>query len=228
MSGDINDPIEIIFNFDQLQHSFPVSESCALPLFSLEDLQHCQKSGEISLSESDILEDHVRMLSEVNCELVGTTLYGSLAQSYPLIESLFPSDHNIYTTAQSRFLKQRISNHQKSCIYPIYSSRGIILIPIFLLFDFIRLTKLDQSDNSRLRSLRTRFDTFTTDQNNEEFDTTMDDGLSAVVEQPGAEVSSGEFKDTVTTATATVPLDFIGASSLTHWYFYWKIHLRHT
>lgn len=138
MSGNINDPIEIIFNFDQLQHSFSISESCALQLFSLEDLQQCQKSGEISLSDSNILEDHVRMLSEENCQLVGTTLYGSLAESYPLIESLFPSDHNIYTTAQSRYLKQRISTHQQLCIYPIYSSRGIILIPLFLLFDFIR------------------------------------------------------------------------------------------
>jgi hypothetical protein len=176
MSGDIYEPIEIIFDLSELGYTFTLSESYAWTLIPLEDLKHCQKSGELSLSECDMLENHARPLSEENCELDGTTLYGSLALSYPILEYLFPNC-NIYTSAQSRYLKGKISKHQKTHVYPIYSSGIIILVPIFLLFDSMQLKKLNQSDNSKLRSLRTLFDTFTLDQDDEVIDT-MDDSLS--------------------------------------------------
>jgi len=101
MSGNIYEPIEIILNLSELGHTFPVSESCALTVIPLEDLKHCQKIGEISMSECDISESHVRPPSEEKCELAGTTLYGSLAGSYPILESFFPDCSNIYIRPHS-------------------------------------------------------------------------------------------------------------------------------
>jgi hypothetical protein len=182
-----------------------------LTVIPLEDLKHCQKSGETSMSEFDMLENHVRISTEEKCELDGTTLYGSLTASYLILESLFPSkDENkpifIYTKAQSRYLKQQISLHQQLHIYPIYSSGTIILVPVFLLFASIRHTELDQLESSFLRSLRTRFDTFTIEQNEEEIDTMDDDVLG----QDGEEVSSCDYQGDISTiSTATVPLDFM-------------------
>ena len=105
-------------------------------------------------------------------------------------------------------MKGSIKRHQESCIYPIYSCGAIILVPIFLLFDSIRLVELDQSNSSRLRSLRTHFDTFSFDQVFEQIDT-MDDVFSPVVEHAEEEVSSGDYGDTIITSPATVPLDFM-------------------
>lgn len=68
------------------------------------------------------------------------------------------------------------------------------------MFDSIRITELDHDDKLRLRSLRTCFDAFTIDQID-----TMDDD---VLEQGGEEVSGDESEDKLTTAIATVPLDF--------------------
>jgi len=75
------------------------------------------------------------------------------------------------------------------------------------LFDSIPLVNLDQSNYSRLRSLRTSFDTFTFDQIVEQLDT-MDDVFSSVVEHAEEEVSSCDHGDSLIISPATVPLDF--------------------